>query len=148
MIDGNECERREEEENNVYIFWNGDECYIDTNNTQKIKYINHNCDPNCYVDEGENNSLILFSLRDIKAGEELTIDYGYEEIYEMCNCNSCRTRGVRLIEHLVNIACTSYLFHLFKNIILSVYQKSAWPEYRSFNRTGKYSRKQSCFIWS
>ena len=23
VIDGNECERREEEENNVYIFWNG-----------------------------------------------------------------------------------------------------------------------------
>lgn len=92
VIDGNECERREEEENNVYIFWNGDECFIDTNNTKKIKYINHDCDPNCYVDEGENASLVLVSCRDIRAGEELTIDYGYDEIYDGCNCHTCKGR--------------------------------------------------------
>ena len=90
VIDGNECERREEEENNVYIFWNGDECYIDTNNSSKIKYINHDCDPNCYVEEKDEKSLYLISLREIKAGEELTIDYGYEEIYETCNCLTCQ----------------------------------------------------------
>jgi uncharacterized protein len=91
VIDGNECERREEEENNVYIFWNGDECYIDTNKTQKIKYINHDCDPNCYVDERDERSLNLITLRPVKAGEELTIDYGYEEIYAGCNCYTCRS---------------------------------------------------------
>ena len=90
VIDGNECERREEEENNVYIFWNGDECYIDTNNSQKIKYINHDCDPNCYVEERDEKSLYLMSLKEIKAGEELAIDYGYEEIYETCNCLACQ----------------------------------------------------------
>jgi len=90
VIDGNECERREEEENNVYIFWNGDECYIDTNNTSHIKYINHDCDPNCYVDDGDERSLKLVSLRPINEGEELTIDYGYDEIYDGCNCYTCR----------------------------------------------------------
>ena len=40
VITGTECERREEEDNNVYIFWNG-RYYIDTVNTEKIKYINH-----------------------------------------------------------------------------------------------------------
>lgn len=90
VIDGYECERREEEENNVYIFWNGDECYIDTNNSEKIKYINHDCEPNCYVEEKDEKSLYLISLREITAGEELTIDYGYEEIYETCNCLTCK----------------------------------------------------------
>jgi hypothetical protein len=92
VINGFECERREEEENNVYIFWNGDECYIDTNKTSTIKYINHDCDPNCYVDDGDETSLNLVSLREICAGEELTIDYGYDEIYETCNCNTCKER--------------------------------------------------------
>lgn len=89
VISGDECERREEEENNVYIFWNGDDCYIDTVLTDKIKYINHRCDYNCDVADGENNSLYLISTRDILPGEELTIDYGYDEIYNYCSCAGC-----------------------------------------------------------
>ena len=88
-IDGNECERREEEYNNVYIFWNGDDCYIDTAMTKKIKYINHNCNFNCDVEDNDEQSLLLIAYKDIKAGEELTIDYGYDEIYEYCKCAKC-----------------------------------------------------------
>lgn len=88
VITGKECVRREEKENNVYIFWNG-RYYIDTINTDKIKYINHNCDPNCYVDDRDKETLNLISLREIKKGEELTIDYGYEEIYDACSCETC-----------------------------------------------------------
>ncbi len=87
-ITGKECERREEEENNVYIFWNG-RYYIDTVNTIKIKYINHSCEPNCEVLSRDKDSLNLVSARDIQKGEELTIDYGYDEIYEMCRCPAC-----------------------------------------------------------
>ena len=89
VIDGDECERREEEEDNVYIFWNGDDCYIDTANTSTIRYINHDCNFNCEVEEDENNGLMLVAARDIKMGEELTIDYGYEDIYDDCGCSSC-----------------------------------------------------------
>jgi len=89
IIDGDECERREEEEDNVYIFWNGDDCYIDTNRTRKIKFINHNCDFNCDVVENGNNGLMLVAYKSIKAGTELTIDYGYQEIYDECNCELC-----------------------------------------------------------
>ena len=89
VISGDECERREEEDNNVYIFWNGDDCYIDTANTKKIKYINHNCDYNCDVEEDENGGLVLVSEVLIKAGEELTIDYGYDDIYDDCSCQTC-----------------------------------------------------------
>ncbi len=88
-IDENECVRRENEENNVYIFYKDDNKYIDTKNSDKIKYINHNCDCNCYVDEDEEGNLILVASRNIYSGEELTIDYGYEDIYSSCNCNNC-----------------------------------------------------------
>jgi SET domain-containing protein len=88
-ITGKECERREEEDNNVYIFYNG-RYYIDTINTKKIKYINHSCEPNCDVLGRDKDTLNLVSLNEIKKGEEITIDYGYDEIYEMCRCNKCK----------------------------------------------------------
>jgi len=89
VIDGDECERREEEEDNVYIFWNGDDCYIDTSMTKKIRYINHDCDFNCDVVENGRGGLMLIAYHTIEAGEELTIDYGYDDIYENCECKSC-----------------------------------------------------------
>ncbi|MBU0559558.1 MAG: SET domain-containing protein [Bacteroidetes bacterium] len=89
VISGGECELREENDNNVYIFWNGD-YYIDTINTDKIKYINHCCEPNCEVLDRDENSLNLVAQRDIMEGEEITMDYGYDEIYEMCNCKICK----------------------------------------------------------
>lgn len=91
VIDGDECLRREYEEDNVYIFWNGD-TYIDTAKTRKIKYINHDCKPNCEVEDGDESSLKLVAAKNIKKGEELTIDYGYEEIYENCSCATCRKK--------------------------------------------------------
>ncbi len=90
VIDGNECERREEEEDNVYIFWNGDN-YIDTTKNELIRHLNHICDPNCYVDDRDEHTLFLIAAKNIKAGEELTIDYDYEEIYQHCKCGDCKT---------------------------------------------------------
>ena len=88
LITGKECERREEENNNVYIFWNG-RYYIDTVKTKKIKYINHDCEPNCYVLDRDKESLNLVSRKELKKGDEITMDYGYEEIYENCTCQTC-----------------------------------------------------------
>ena len=87
VISGEECVKREEK-GNVYIFWNGD-TYIDTSKTEKIKYINHKCDFNCDVIERDEKSLSLTAYRNINSGEELTIDYGYDEIYEYCRCSLC-----------------------------------------------------------
>ncbi|MBC8043058.1 MAG: SET domain-containing protein [Rhizobacter sp.] len=83
-IDDEESDRREDEENNFYIFWNGDNCYIDTAQTEKIKFINHSCHPNASVLDRDRDSLYLVASRNIEAGEELTIDYGYDEIYLTC----------------------------------------------------------------
>ncbi len=90
VISEEECIRREDE-GNVYIFWN-ETNYIDTIDTDKIKFINHNCDYNCEVVDGNDEYLILTASRDISSGEELTIDYGYEEIYDYCKCNLCTTQ--------------------------------------------------------
>ena len=90
VIDGDECERREEEYNNVYIFWNGD-TYIDTDKTEKIRYINHDCAPNCEVMDRDEETLNLVAVADIYPDDEITIDYGYEEIYDDCTCRTCMT---------------------------------------------------------
>ena len=89
VISAKECIRRENKENNVYIFWVNDNCYIDTSTTDKIKYINHQCNFNCDIIDRDKTSLYLVAYRDIKNGEELTIDYGYDEIYEYCSCDKC-----------------------------------------------------------
>ncbi len=83
-INADECLRREAEEANVYIFYNDDDTYIDTAMTAKIRYINHSCEPNAEVKDRDRESLYLVALRAIEAGEEITIDYGYEEIYAIC----------------------------------------------------------------
>ncbi len=88
VIDGYECERREEEENNVYIFWNGD-TYIDTNKFGKIRFVNHDCDPNCEVMDRDEETLNLVAIKDICPDDEITIDYGYDEIYDGCTCKTC-----------------------------------------------------------
>ncbi len=93
VIDEDECLRREIEENNVYIFWN-DHSYIDTANTKKIKFINHSCKPNCYVASRDENSLYLVAATNIIPNEELTIDYGYEEIYADCKCDYCKSTKI------------------------------------------------------
>jgi SET domain-containing protein len=83
-INADECLRREDEEANVYIFYNDDDTYIDTAMTPKIRYINHSCEPNAEVKDRDRESLYLVALRPIQAGEEITIDYDYEEIYDVC----------------------------------------------------------------
>ncbi|MGE5436801.1 MAG: SET domain-containing protein [Syntrophothermus sp.] len=88
VINEAECIKREEE-GNVYIFFNGDDNYIDVENSGIIKYINHDCEYNCEVIDRDDSSLYLYSARKIMAGEELCIDYGYDEIYESCKCDSC-----------------------------------------------------------
>lgn len=54
------------------------------------KYINHSCNPNCKY-KIINNHIWIFSIRDIKKGEELNYDYNYDlDNYQdhLCKCNS------------------------------------------------------------
>ena len=63
--------------------------------TNRARYINHSCDPNCASDIIDGQIWIL-ALRDIQDGEELTYDYGYElDGYEQrrCRCGAKQCCG-------------------------------------------------------
>lgn len=60
------------------------------------RYINHSCKPNAEATIYKNR-VYIFSLRPIKAGEEITYDYGKEYFDEYlskgrCRCDSCVKR--------------------------------------------------------
>ena len=70
---------------------------------EPYKYVNHSCDPNCELVElvvADSNSgkvfheLWIYSLADIKQGEQLTLDYAwpYTDAIE-CQCGSPKCRG-------------------------------------------------------
>tara|TARA_Y100000310_G_C20640656_1_gene793699 strand:+ start:140 stop:676 length:537 start_codon:yes stop_codon:yes gene_type:complete len=75
----------------VYLFEINKKYDIDGNvDYNTARFINHSCDPNCEVDfEGER--IFIFSIKDIKKGEELNYDYGYDiDNYEdhRCKCGA------------------------------------------------------------
>lgn len=47
-------------------------------------YNNHSCDPNC----GMHGEITFITIKDIRAGEELTVDYSFE-----CHCGSPISRN-------------------------------------------------------
>ena len=58
------------------------------------RYINHSCRPNCEVEIDRKGRILITALRAIKAGEELTYDYGKEYFDEFikpigCRCAKC-----------------------------------------------------------
>jgi hypothetical protein len=63
------------------------------------RYINHDCYPNTEAEISEDDQIEIHAVRDIAAGEELTIDYGDEYFDEFirpfgCKCASCEA-GLR-----------------------------------------------------
>ena len=63
------------------------------------KYINHSCEPNCDF-EVEDERIWIYAKRDIKAGEELTYNYGFELDNDLhpCRCGSKKCIGYMLSE--------------------------------------------------
>ena len=55
----------------------------------RARYINHSCEPNCEASIRDGRVLI-HALRDIKKGEELTIDYGEEYFKEFIEPHGCK----------------------------------------------------------
>ena len=57
-----------------------------------IEYLNHSCDPNC----GFDGPIDLVAMRDIRAGEEICMDYAMcisNKLFEMpCTCGSSNCR--------------------------------------------------------
>lgn len=62
------------------------------------RFINHSCEPNCYskvVDDGAGRKhIVIFALRPIARGEELTYDYKFpiEDVKIACSCSTRRCK--------------------------------------------------------
>lgn len=79
-----------------YLFEINDKYTIDGKEHHNLaRYINHSCRPNCYPEISANEKHIyIYAKRAIKAGEELTYDYGKEfwKTYikpKGCRCEKC-----------------------------------------------------------
>jgi SET domain-containing protein len=57
-------------------------------------YINHSCQPNCYM-KILYGHILFYALRDIKVGEELTVDYEItlHSDKKKCTCGAKNCRG-------------------------------------------------------
>ena len=58
-------------------------------------YINHSCEPNAYMRAAPGNKVLFFALRDIAAGEEITINYRDPEHPLVCRCGAPNCRSMK-----------------------------------------------------
>ena len=72
--------------------------------SNRARYINHSCRPNCEA-VGPPDKVFIFSRKHIKAGMELTYDYGKEYFDKFirpkgCRCEKHRTSAKRGSRHI------------------------------------------------
>jgi uncharacterized protein len=89
-----------------YLFEVNSKWIIDGKGRENIsRYINHSCTPNCEP-RTRGRRVLIYAIRRIRAGEELSYDYGKEYFDDLikpvgCRCDSCiagkqqRTKAVR-----------------------------------------------------
>jgi len=102
-----------EDDGHTFLYVLNDHWLIDAGvDGNDARWINHSCDPNCEVwlvesDDGDpkKDRLVIESMRPIKAGEELTYDYGVavdgpvtdaDRALWACKCGSPKCRGTML----------------------------------------------------
>jgi uncharacterized protein len=76
----------------IVELWNGKALDASTDTT--IRFINHSCSPNTYM-RNFGNHVEFYALRDIKAGEELSCNYGptHHDGKRACNCGAKGCKG-------------------------------------------------------
>lgn len=101
------CEREDKGKKHgsamVYIFELNQRYDIDGNVPgNHARYINHSCDPNCESDIIR-GKIWIRAIKDIKKGDELTYDYGYDladALSHPCLCKSHNCVGYIVRENL------------------------------------------------
>lgn len=91
------------------------------------KFLNHSCNPSC----GIKGKVTMIALKDIKEGEEITVDYSTIEgdlRWEMkCNCGEKNCRGIiRSVQYLPKKQFAKYLPNVptyFKKLYLKNHKK-------------------------
>lgn len=84
----------------VYIFTVDDDYDLDGNLPWNVaRLINHSCEPNCeaWIDK---HRIFIHALRDIKLGEELSFDYGFD--IETWEEHPCRCGKKSCVGHIVS----------------------------------------------
>jgi SET domain-containing protein len=86
--------RRARTRERVAIVELGDGTAIDAAQGNEFAFVNHACQPNLYV-RITGTHIEFYTLRRIRAGEELTCDYGetHHDGKRKCNCRSAKCRG-------------------------------------------------------
>jgi uncharacterized protein len=91
-----EGRRRAKTQKHVTIVEVSDRVAIDGSvNGGPFRFINHSCEPNVFIRMAYNRAE-FYALRNIKAGEELTMDYGesHHEGKVGCHCGALKCRKV------------------------------------------------------
>ncbi|XP_039453659.1 probable histone-lysine N-methyltransferase Mes-4 [Culex pipiens pallens] len=106
VINGEELARRikqkqEQKDENYYFLTVDSELTIDAGPKGNLaRFINHSCEPNCETllwKVGGSQSVGLFALKDLKAGEELTFNYNFETFGDqkkICHCGAVKCSGL------------------------------------------------------
>ena len=102
---GERCDKEESErrrkDGNFFVFIVTDDFDIDgLVDWNPARFINHSCAPNAEARE-EDEQIWIYALRDIKAGEELSFNYGYDlQDYEdhPCRCGAANCLGFMVAE--------------------------------------------------
>jgi len=89
------------EQNNEYVFTLNAEQDLDGNVVwNPARFLNHSCTPNCEA-ELEDEHIWIMATRDIRAGEEITFNYGYDLVDYRdypCRCGSPGCVGYMVAE--------------------------------------------------
>lgn len=56
-------------------------------------YINHSCAPNAFMRVVPGDGIAFFALRDIRPGEEITVNYRDPDHPEVCRCGAVKCRS-------------------------------------------------------
>jgi SET domain-containing protein len=100
-ISRRETKRRAESNNLIYLFTLDDYWTIDGSvGGSGAEYINHSCEPNL-ASRIIRGHILYYSIRPIRRGEELTVDYCFDKNVQrvICKCGSAQCRGtINLLE--------------------------------------------------
>jgi SET domain-containing protein len=94
LVPNEEVEKR----TGKYFFELNDKFSVDGSPRDNIaRYINHSCRPNAEAIISRNERIWIWAKRDIKAGEELTYDYGKDYFDNVikpmgCRCVRCQSK--------------------------------------------------------
>ena len=88
----------------VYIFTLNKKYDVDGNYSYNVaRLANHSCDPNCDTDIIK-GKIYIMALRDIKKGEEITYDYGFEFDKDDYKDHICKCGSKNCIGYIVTTA--------------------------------------------